>query len=440
VVCSALSATTKDKGTTNRLLQAYRNCLDFQLGKTCTLIQEVYLEHVNAAYEYIKNPDLAVRLVEQIKCECDKITKILQATRTIGHGTSCIIDMVISSGERLACFFISAVLCDRNIASEVIDLSEIASTVTQSAMEQSFYNELSNLMAKRIRKSQATVPVVTGFFGPIDHGVLTQIGRGYTDFCASIISVGLCAEELQVWKEVQGIFTADPSKVPSAKMLPIISAEEASELTFHGSEVIHYAAMRLATRASVSVRIKNVLDPQAPGTLIVNDWTNIGAPPMSFHADQFTAVGGTQSPTCDVIPGAPIAITSKDEILLINIRSAERVKAHSFLAGVFLIFDKFHLSIDLICTSEVQASMAVHSEAPLVRGEAEKDMTPVRQDIRSAISQLQEYGEVEILYKKTIISLVGKQVGHSLGVTGRMFSTLSENCIQVEMMAHGMKY
>lgn len=304
-------------------------------------------------------------------------------------------------------------------------------------MSQSFYDVLSGIMAKRISNCHGIVPVVTGFFGPINGGLLTQVGRGYTDFCASMISVGLRAQELQIWKEVEGIFTADPSKVPSAKMLPVISSEEASELTFHGSEVIHYSAMRLAMRARISMRIKNVLNPQAPGTLVIDDWKGVSTSPATSPSTGSAAVQHSLSCMHGGFPPAPIAITSKDNILLINIRSAERVKAHSFLAGIFSVFDKWNLSIDLTCTSEVQVSIALHSEASLVNGDEEDDFKAVRQDLRRVIAQLKEYGNVELLHGRTIISLVGKQVRRALGVTGQMFSTLSENRIRTEMIAHG---
>jgi aspartate kinase len=437
VVCSALSTTSKKEGTTNRLLKAYKHCLDCEFNISGIIIRKIRTEHVTAAYDYIKTPHLAAELVKMIEHECDQVMELLQATRIIGLGTSYILDKVVSTGERLACFFIATALRDRGISAEAVDLSEIASPIANNALDYSFYDSLSGLMAKRIRNCQATVPVVTGFFGPIDRGVLSQIGRGYTDFCASIICMGLQAEELQVWKEVEGIFTADPSKVPSAKMLPVISSEEASELTFHGSEVVHYAAMRLAMRASVSVRIKNVLHPHAPGTLVVDDWNNTTSSPTLANTLESIPLHEQQDRMNDGDLEAPIAITSKDKIVLINIRSAGRLKAHSFLAGIFAVFDKWNLCIDLICTSEVQVSMAVHSEASMM-GDEEGDFEPLRNDIKGAIAQLQDYGHVELLHKRTIVSLVGKQATRSLGVTGRMFSTLSENRIKVEMMAHGM--
>ena len=78
-----------------------------------------------------------------------------------------------------------------------------------------------------------------GFFGPVPGSLLRQIGRGYTDLCAAVLAVGLQASELQIWKEVDGIFTADPRKVLTARVIPIISPEEAAELTYYGSEVVH---------------------------------------------------------------------------------------------------------------------------------------------------------------------------------------------------------
>jgi aspartate kinase len=75
--------------------------------------------------------------------------------------------------------------------------------------------------------------------GNVPGGILNTIGRGYTDLCAALVAVGIQAAELQVWKEVDGIFTADPRKVPTARLLPSVTPSEAAELTFYGSEVIH---------------------------------------------------------------------------------------------------------------------------------------------------------------------------------------------------------
>ena len=109
----------------------------------------------------------------------------------------------------------------------------------EGQLDQSFYDATAKVVGERIRQCGNRVPVVTGFFGPVPGSLLRQVGRGYTDLLAALLAVGLGAEELQIWKEVDGIFTADPRKVPTARLIPSISPEEAAELTYYGSEVVH---------------------------------------------------------------------------------------------------------------------------------------------------------------------------------------------------------
>lgn len=109
----------------------------------------------------------------------------------------------------------------------------------EGQLDQVFYDDLAKVVGERIRQCGNRVPVVTGFFGPVPGSLLRQVGRGYTDLLAALLAVGLGAEELQIWKEVDGIFTADPRKVPTARLISSISPEEAAELTYYGSEVVH---------------------------------------------------------------------------------------------------------------------------------------------------------------------------------------------------------
>jgi len=104
-------------------------------------------------------------------------------------------------------------------------------------LNQAFYSSLAVAIADEVLKEGGKVPVVTGYFGVVPGSLLSAIGRGYTDLCAALLAVGLGADELQIWKEVDGIFTADPRKVPTARLLTSITPEEAAELTFFGSEV-----------------------------------------------------------------------------------------------------------------------------------------------------------------------------------------------------------
>ena len=109
------------------------------------------------------------------------------------------------------------------------------------------------------------MPARVGYFGFIAGGIVQSIGRGYSDFTASLLAAGLAAHELQIWKQVDGIFTADPSRVPAARLLQHISPAEAVELTYYGAEVIHPFTMAQAIQASIPIRIKNTYKPNDNG-------------------------------------------------------------------------------------------------------------------------------------------------------------------------------
>ena len=186
-----------------------------------------------------------------------------------------------------------------------------------------------------------------GYFGPVPGSLLSQVGRGYTDLCAALCAVGLDAVELQVWKEVDGIFTADPRKVPSARLVPVITPDEAAELTYYGSEVIHPFTMEQVIRAKIPIRIKNVENPGGHGTVIYPDE---GFPrgldstlPIMEHRDSEEG-------------RMPTAVTIKDSIIVLNIHSNRKTISHGFLARIFGTLDRAGVVVDLISTSEVHVS------------------------------------------------------------------------------------
>jgi aspartate kinase len=246
-----------------------------------------------------------------------------------------------------------------------------------------------------------------------------EIGRGYTDLCAALIAVAVKAEELQVWKEVDGIFTADPTKVPTARLLPTITPSEAAELTFYGSEVIHHLTMDQVMHATppIKLRIKNVKNSRGNGTIILPD--PVPAPGQLRHARS------TSNLLTRKTPKRPTAVTIKDKITVINVHSNKRSISHGFFAKVFSILDKRQLSVDLISTSEVHVSMAIHS--PSIPAE----------DLRKAQEELEECGEVSILNKMAILSLVGAEMKNMIGIAGKMFSTLGEHNVNIWLISQG---
>lgn len=396
------------------------------------------VEHVEAAEAELQSPDLKAQLVKDIDMECCYVLRILEAAQTLGEISARSVDKVISAGEKLSCRLMAATLQDRGVDSQYVDLSEaIDFPVGSAGLDQVFYDHLAENLGGKMQDCQGRIPVVTGYFGTVPGGLLDKVGRGYTDLCAALVAVGVQAKELQVWKEVNGIFTADPRKVPTARLLSVITPAEAAELTFYGSEVIHPFTMEQVIRARIQIRIKNVMNPRGNGTIIFPDSpaelekTTPGHDPKLFRTRSSSVLSTIQGPK------RPTAVTIKPKILVINVHSNKRSLSHGFFAGIFSVLDKWRLSIDLISTSEVHVSLALHSEAPLLNGVRGDEYQIIDEDLHGAIQDLRNYGTVDIIPEMAILSLVGKQMKNMIGVAGRMFSTLGENNVNIEMISQG---
>lgn len=303
---------------------------------------------------------------------------------------------------------------------EYVDLSDSLHFTATDAIDPAFYKAAVATFTKKLLACGDRVPVVTGFFGNVPGSLMDgDIGRGYTDLCAALCAVGLKAEELQIWKEVDGIFTADPSKVPTARLLSSITPSEAAELTFYGSEVIHHLTMDQVIRATppIPIRIKNVKNPRGNGTIVIPN--PILAASHQLHRSRREPADPSKAPK------RPTAVTIKDNISVINVHSNKRSISHGFFARVFSILDKHSISVDLISTSEVHVSLAIHSASTRVDAFA------------SAKKSLEECGDVSVLSDMAILSLVGADMKNMVGVAGKMFSTLGEHNVNLEMISQG---
>lgn len=307
-----------------------------------------------------------------------------------------------------------------------------------------------------------------GYFGAVPGSLLSQVGRGYTDLCAALCAVGLEALELQIWKEVDGVFTADPRKVSTARLIPSITPEEAAELTYYGSEVIHPFTMEQAIRRKVPIRIKNVENPAGMGTVILPDADDaakdhlveghVAQPqtPMASGANTPARTPGTVAawgtlssfpgldantfgsgslggPALNGAPGPaaqrrlPTAVTIKEDVIVLNVHSNRKTLSHSFFSRIFSTLDRHGVAVDLISTSEVHVSMAI-SGASLRRPSRTLDLV---------CQELAPVGTVSVLRDMAILSLVGRQMRHMVGVAGKMFTTLAEGGINIEMISQG---
>ncbi|AEO63267.1 7e0bcbb5-7d19-403f-8a64-685b75cda2f6 [Thermothielavioides terrestris] len=435
VVCSARSTGKKATGTTSRLIEVYKklraigaaasnyDVKEQLLNDAKHIVQDICSDHVAAADSFIRDPELGALLKADTEMECQLLVDYLGAAKRFNlEINSRAKDRVVSFGEKLSCRFMTCLLKDRGVDAEYVDLADIIHYDSPGRLDAAFYKHAASVICKKILACGDRVPVVTGFFGNVPGSLLDgDIGRGYTDLCASLVAVGLKAAELQIWKEVDGIFTADPTKVPTARLIPSITPSEAAELTFYGSEVIHHLTMDQVIKAvpPIPIRIKNVKNARGEGTIVKPD-------PL-LAADQLIQRSRQPSdPTLRRKPKRPTAVTVKDKISIINIHSNKRSIAHMFLARVFSILNQKQISVDLISTSEVHVSIAVHT--------ANSEFGNFDQ----AVEQLRaECGEVSVLHDMSILSLVGAEMKNMVGIAGKMFSTLGEYHINIEMISQG---
>lgn len=400
IVCSARSGETKEKGTTNRLLRAAEEALIEGSNEHLNIVKEIRDDHINAARSFVKNPEILKELEDRLEKECLRLKSFLEAAEIIDEISPRSRDIIVGMGERLSCTIIAAVLKDRGIDSQLVVLNNIIHQEF-TTLDQSFYDYVAQQLEKAIKDCGNRVPVLTGFFGNVPGSLLKSIGRGYTDLCAALAAVGLRCQEVQIWKEVDGIFTADPRKVRTARLLPFITPEEAAELTYYGSEVIHPFTMEQVIRADIPIRIKNVENPFGSGSIIFKDT------PQAFSQSK-----------------RPAAATVKDKICVLNVQSNRKNVSHGFLAKIFMAMDEHNIVVDLISTSQMHVSMALSPDV-------------TENNLRKVMIDLEKLGRVDLVRDMAIISLVGKQMRNTIGVAGDMFTSLAEAGISIEIISQG---
>ncbi|TFK72779.1 aspartate kinase [Pluteus cervinus] len=405
---------------------------DQQLPEFYATIDLIRQEHLTAARASVDDPEILRALEDEIERDCEWLRSFLFAAQVIDEISPRSRDSIMGLGERLACKIMTAVLRDQGIDAEYVSLENIVPDSgddepldSNQSLNQAFYDKLAIAVGERIKRCAPRVPVVTGFFGPVPGSLLRQIGRGYTDLLSSILAVGVGASELQIWKEVDGIFTADPRKVSTARLIPLISPDEAAELTYYGSEVVHPFTMEQAIRKKIPIRIKNVENPLGGGTVIHPDPDTLENGDPAPMAIPFQPLASIASPFNDLQDRRqPTAVTIKEHIVVLNVHSNRKSVSHGFLAGIFGTLDRFGVVVDLISTSEVHVSMAIEDGL-------------ARKFLERLVGELKKSGTVTLHKDMAILSLVGKQMRNMVGIAGRMFTTLAQGNVNIEMISQG---
>jgi aspartate kinase len=247
-------------------------------------------------------------------------------------------------------------------------------------------------LAKQLKNNpDKEVYVTQGFICTNHRGETDNLNRGGSDYSASLIGAAARCSEIQIWTDIDGMHNNDPRIVDKTFPIAELSFDEAAELAYFGAKILHPSTIWPAQKFNIPVRLLNTMQPEAKGTLITTDTSAI----------------------------AIKAVAAKDGIIAIKIKSSRMLLAYGFLRKVFEVFERYKTPIDMITTSEVAVSLTIDK----------------RTHLEEIVSELKEFGSVEVDDNQTIICIVGNMVAEEKGILRRVFDALEST--PVRMISYG---
>ena len=367
----------------------------------------VHARHRKAAEAAILNEQVLSRTMAVLNARVDELNNILLGVAHIGELTPRSQDFVIGYGEKLSAPLLQGVLEDLGIKSKVLTGSE-AGIVTDDRFGDAA--PLMNVTTHQVRQilepllEEAIVPVISGFIASTQEGVQTTLGRGGSDYTASIIGAGIKADEIWVWKDVDGLMTANPKIVKSAKMIHSISFAEAMELAHFGAEVVHPKALECAAKYRIPFRVKSIHDPEGKGTIIESE---------------------VKVKSGDVVK----AITNISDVSLITVSGASMVGTPRLAAKVLQILTDE--DIDVLMISQSSSEESITLAIPKASG------AKAQNALELTLLGSKEVREVAIEDGLSIVAVVGAGMRGTPGVAARVFGTMAGNEVNIRAIAQG---
>lgn len=396
VVCSAMGGAT-DVLIEISMLAAARN--DEYLER----LNELRARHLDCAGELFTDKVLEDAHT-QLECELHALGEILRGIYLIGECTARSRDLVMSFGERLSTFLMCESLKTQESRTRMLDASEIVKTDEvfgcASVHKEQTYHNIRNRFSESV-----PISVVTGFIASTGNGETTTLGRGGSDYTASLFGAALGAREIQIWTDVDGVLTADPRLVSGAKPVDDMTYEEAMEMSHFGAKVIYPLTMQPARELHIPLIIKNTFRPEHPGTRIHNVPT-INGP-----------IKGISSISC---------------VSLIRVSGPGMVGVTGTAGRMFSALASVGVNIIMISQgSSEQSICAVVTSKDAPRALASLEETFVLEVHHSRID------EIHVQDGLSVIAVVGERMREMPGIGGKIFTALGDYGVNVVAVAQG---
>jgi len=383
-----------------------------EIGRMAAAGDETYRELLNAiearhfaAIKELIPVQAQSNLIAVTKSSFNELADLLRGVSLIREFSPRTADLTASFGERLSTRIIAAALTNAGIPAEYCDSRELIVTDNQFGMANvDFAATNANIRAHFEHKT--AVQCVTGFIGQSTDKLTTTLGRGGSDYTASIIGGALNVTGIEIWTDVDGMMTADPRKVSNAFTIPNITYAEAMELSHFGAKVIYPPSLQPAFANDIPIRIFNTFNPSFPGTLISR----------TAVRREFDITG----------------ISSIDDIALVNIQGSGMIGVAGISARLFTALSKYGISVILIS----QAS-SEHSICFAINPESAAKAQAVLENVFEKEIESGQIDGIHIQKNLSIIAIVGEGMRKSTGISGKLFSVLGKNGINVIATAQG---
>ena len=399
VVVSALG------GTTDALISAGRAAAAGDEGFRQTL-RQLEARHLRAAEALLPTPPVQAEVQPWLTAQFAELALLADGIFALGELSARTLDRLMGYGELLSSRLIAAAFAARGMANSWADSRQLIRTDSRFGMAQVDAEITKRQVAYFQQENPASLWVAPGFIAADAAGQTTTLGRGGSDYSAAILAAALGADKLEIWTDVSGMLTADPRLVRPARPIARISYEEAMELSHFGAKVLYAPTVQPVRQRGIPMWIKNTFAPHDYGTLV-----EVAPPPT---------------------PGVVRGLSSVGDLALLNLEGSGMVGVPGFAARLFAALARAGLNVVLITQSSSEHSICV--------GVREADVPAAQGVVNEEFAAEIAAGRLEPLRPETglaIVALVGDTMRNHPGISGRLFSALGHNGVNIRAIAQG---
>ncbi|HZB46905.1 MAG TPA: aspartate kinase [Pyrinomonadaceae bacterium] len=395
-------------GVTNALVGAARDAACGDAGAGKALREALHARHAEAVEALIPDGAARAALAADTERIIEEVATLCQATATLRELTPRALDAISSAGERLSARLMAGALVESGTASVALEATELIVTDDEHGRATPLMDETRGRANERLLPllEGGTVPVVTGFIGATGAGVLTTLGRGGSDYSATIIGAALGAAEITIWTDVDGVMTADPRLVEDARTIGEISYAEAAELAYFGAKVLHPKTLRPVAEAGVPVWIRNSFAPEKSGTRI----TPAGRPSSS----------GVR------------AITAISNVSMITVGGGGIVDVLGIAARTFAAAASARANVLMISQASSQNDICFVVDTC----DAGHTVEALRRTFAADLAHRQ-VDHINVDSEIAVVAVVGENMRGTTGIAGRLFSALGRRGVNIIAIAQG---